>query len=113
MTLGTAGVADAATSGGGCAPATIGRSFGEICTFSSAANPFVGWYSGEGAPAATVRLGLQVSGAGTTWTGPLSQAADGGAVTRDWTDQPYRAGHCYTGLVEIDGQVAAGPAICA
>jgi hypothetical protein len=83
LTLGVAGAAGAESSGGGCNDATLGRSFGEVCTFDSSANPFGGWYSGDGAPAATVRLGLRISDGRTLWTGPLPQAADGGAVTRN------------------------------
>jgi hypothetical protein len=112
LTLGLAGVASAAPSGGGCGDATLGRDFGEVCTFTSAANPFGGWYSGEGAPAATVRLGLRISDGRTLWTGPLAQAPDGGAVTKDWVEAPYQAGLCYTALVDIAGAQAAGPSIC-
>jgi hypothetical protein len=112
LALGVAGVASAAPGGGGCSDATLGRSFGEVCTFDSSANPFGGWYSGEGAPAATVRLGLRISDGRTLWTGPLSQAADGGAVTKDWVEAPYQAGLCYTAFVQIGGAEAAGPSIC-
>jgi hypothetical protein len=115
LTLATGMNADAANNGG-CANVTVGRAFGEICTFASRSNPVVGWYGGEGSPATTVRIGLTVSKAGkvlrTAWTGPQEQPADGGVVVRDWVDEPFRAGHCYTGLVQIDGQVSAAPAIC-
>ncbi|MEV6845778.1 hypothetical protein [Actinoplanes sp. NPDC051411] len=113
LTLGLAGAASAAPSGGGCNDATLGRSFGEVCTFDSTTNPFGGWYSGDGAPAATVRLGLRISDGRTLWTGSLPQAANGGAVTRNWAEAPYQAGLCYTALVEIGGAEAAGPSICA
>jgi hypothetical protein len=108
----TAGSANAA-SGGGCSDATLGRSFGEVCTFTSAANPFTGWYSGDGAPAATVQLGLRVSDGRTLWLPPQAQAPNGGAVTHDWTEVPYQAGRCYTALVQISGDQAAGPTLCA
>lgn len=112
LALGGAGVASAATSGGGCDDATLGRSFGEVCTFDSGTNPFGGWYSGDGAPAATVRIGLRVSDGRILWTGPQAQAANGGAVTKNWTEAPYQAGLCYTALVQIDGAEADGPSIC-
>jgi hypothetical protein len=63
--------------------------------------------------AATVELGLRVSDGRTLWTGALTQAPNGGAVTRNWTEEPYRAGLCYTALVRIGGEEAAGPSICA
>jgi hypothetical protein len=113
LTLGLSGVASAATSGGGCNDATLGRTFGEVCTFDSTTNPFGGWYSGDGAPAATVRLGLRISDGRTLWTGPLPQAANGGAATKNWTEAPYQPGLCYTALVQIDGAEAAAPPICA
>lgn len=112
LTVGVAGVATAG-SGGGCGDATLGRSFGEVCTFDSGTNPFGGWYSGDGAPAATVRLGLRISDGRTLWTGPLPQSPNGGAVTKNWTEAPYQAGLCYTALVQIGGEEAAAPSICA
>jgi hypothetical protein len=90
--------------------------FGAICTHGTARNPHTGFYSSAGSPGALVTLGLRVTGGGRVlgiWPeDEIAMSGDGDAVTRDWTDQPFRAGYCYAGMVLINGRQFAGPDDC-
>ena len=105
-----------AAPGGGCANATLNSTFGEVCTFASVSHPFSGWYAGEGARGATVRVGLEWTAGGSTttlWDTPRYQQPDGGVVYREWTGVVLTAGACWTALAqEGDGPVARGQLAC-
>ena len=90
--------------------------FGEICTNGSVNNPHVGFYSFSGSSGALVTLGLRVTGGGRVlgiWPEEeIPMTGNGDVVTRDWTDEPFRAGYCYAAMVLINGRQFAAPDYC-